>query len=52
MKRIQAIFAALLVLILLVGLLPAQEVNAAEEKKRLHDPKGFCRLCAQRSGAI
>ena len=32
MKRIQAIFAALLVLILLVGLLPAQEVNAAEEK--------------------
>lgn len=32
MKRIQAIFVALLVLILLVGLLPAQEVNAAEEK--------------------
>lgn len=32
MKRIQAILAALLVLILLAGLLPAQEVSAAEAK--------------------
>ena len=32
MKRIQAIFAALLVVILLIGLLPVQEASAAEEK--------------------